>query len=82
VPVYEFRCDDCGSSTDLLLPRGDTGPRACPACGGTSRHRFARVAVTYRSWGFSSTDRLVADRAGGRPDFDAVRRKAEQISDE
>jgi hypothetical protein len=40
------------------------------------------VAVSYRSWGFTSTDRLVGDRPGGRGDFNALREKAEQISDE
>ena len=82
MPVYEFRCPDCGDSRDLLLPLGDTGPRPCPACGGRTRHRFSRVAVSYRSWGFTSTDRLVGDRPGGRGDFNALREKAEQISDE
>ena len=80
--MYEFHCPDCGEARDLLLPRGETAPRPCEACGGTMRHRFARVAVSYRSWGFSATDRLVGERPGGRQDFSRLREKAEQISDE
>jgi putative FmdB family regulatory protein len=82
VPVYEFRCADCGAARELLLPLGETGPRPCEACDGTMRHRFSRVAVSYRSWGFGATDRLVGDRPGGRGDFGALRERAERISDE
>ncbi|MFL6138928.1 MAG: FmdB family zinc ribbon protein [Frankiaceae bacterium] len=82
MPVYEFHCADCGDARDLLLPLGETAPRPCPACGGTARHRFARVAVSYRSWGFTSTDRLVAERGGRRGDFNELRERAERISDE
>ena len=82
MPVYEFSCADCGDLQELLLPLGETGPRTCPACGGTARHRFARVAVSYRSWGFTATDRLARERAGRRQDFGELRERAERIADE
>jgi putative FmdB family regulatory protein len=82
MPVYAFRCGDCGAEQELLLPLGETGPRPCDDCGGELRHRFARVAVRYGSWGFTATDRLVADRPGGRPDMKQLRERAERISDE
>ena len=80
MPIYVFRCRDCGRVDELLLPLGDTGPRPCADCGGPCRQRFSRVAVRYGSWGFTATDGLVA-RPGER-DFRALRERAEQISDE
>jgi putative FmdB family regulatory protein len=82
VPVYEYRCGDCGELTDRILRHeqaDDPGP--CPACDGTLARRFSRVAVRYEGWGFRSTDALVPDRPGGRNDWRAVRERAEKLSD-
>ena len=79
MPTYLFRCDGCASESELLLPLGDVAPRTCPDCDGTMRQRFARVAVKYGAWGFTSTDSL-SSRPGGT-DFKRLAEKAEQISD-
>jgi putative FmdB family regulatory protein len=79
VPVYLFRCVDCGAEAELLLPLGETATRPCE-CGGDMRHRLSRVAVKYDAFGFTATDKLVSDPKG--KDFKALRAKAEQISDE
>ncbi|HVW80089.1 MAG TPA: FmdB family zinc ribbon protein [Mycobacteriales bacterium] len=79
MPVYLFRCADCGAEHEELLDLGETADRPCPACGGTAKHRIARVAVKYEGWGFSATDSLVADTTG--KDFKQLRKKAEEISD-
>jgi putative FmdB family regulatory protein len=80
VPIYLFRCTECRAESELLLPLGDTGDRRCEECGGTARHRLARVAVRYDGWGFTATDKLVSDTRG--KDFRTLRSTAEQISDE
>jgi putative FmdB family regulatory protein len=79
MPLYVFRCEDCQTSSELLLPLGDTEPRRCEECGGTARYRISRVGVRYQGWGFTATDSLVTDTRG--KDFAALREKAEQISD-
>lgn len=83
MPVYEYVCADCGSGTDRILPhdRADA-PGPCPHCDTDAlRRRFSRVGVRLEGWGFSRTDGLVPDRAGGRGDFRALRERAERISD-
>ena len=79
MPVYAFRCADCGAEAEQLLPLGETAARPCD-CAGTMRHRLSRVAVKYDAFGFTATDSLVSDPRG--KDFKALRSKAEQISDE
>jgi putative FmdB family regulatory protein len=79
MPTYVFRCADCQREVELLLPLGETATRICDGCGGEARHRLARVAVRYNSWGFTATDSLVSDTRG--KDFTDLRAKAEQISD-
>lgn len=80
MPVYVFRCADCGAEQETLLPLGETQPRPCPECGGEARQRFGRIAVRYGSWGFTATDRLVGDTRG--KDFKSLRETAEKIADD
>ena len=81
MPVYEYRCRDCGANEEHLQPLGSDAPGPCQACGGELRRRFSRVAVRYQGWGFDSTDRLLP---GDRPrkDFRELRERAERIADE
>jgi putative FmdB family regulatory protein len=80
VPVYVFRCADCGAEQETLLPLGETQPRPCPECGGEARQRFGRIAVRYGAWGFTATDRLVGDTRG--KDYKSLRETAEKIADD
>ncbi|MBW3659720.1 MAG: hypothetical protein KY457_13860 [Actinobacteria bacterium] len=83
MPVYEYVCGECGQVSDRILPhaRADA-PGPCPRCDAEAlKRRFSRVAVKLEGWGFSSTDGLIPDRAGGRGDFKAMRERAERISD-
>jgi len=81
VPVYVFSCPVCNGQNELLLKLGDTAPRPCPteACDGTATLKISRVAVKYQSFGFTTTDKLVANPAG--KNFRDLRTKAEEISD-
>jgi putative FmdB family regulatory protein len=33
VPIYEYKCDDCGKITELLESSGNKGERKCGHCG-------------------------------------------------
>jgi putative FmdB family regulatory protein len=79
VPLYLFRCTGCGTETEQLLALGELADRECADCGSAAKHRFARVAVKYNTWGFGATDNLVTNNRG--KDFTALREAAEKISD-
>jgi putative FmdB family regulatory protein len=32
MPIYEYKCNDCGNLYELLLPRMEEKPRPCPKC--------------------------------------------------
>ncbi|MFH1371688.1 MAG: zinc ribbon domain-containing protein [Planctomycetota bacterium] len=33
MPIYEYKCDDCGKITELLESSGNKGVRSCAHCG-------------------------------------------------
>jgi putative FmdB family regulatory protein len=35
VPIYEYKCDDCGKITELLESSDSKGERKCAHCGST-----------------------------------------------
>ncbi len=50
MPIYEFRCEDCGHVFEELVRFGDDPELKCPECGGTD----TRKAVSL--FGFSGVN--------------------------
>jgi len=40
MPVYEFKCRECGSLSEALLRSGDNQTVYCPDCGSTSMEKL------------------------------------------
>jgi putative FmdB family regulatory protein len=80
VPLYEYRCRDCGHRAEELQPMGAGAPGPCPSCGGALRRVYGRVGVRLEGWGFSRTDGMLPDDRP-RKDFKRLREKAEEIAD-
>ena len=80
MPLYEYRCRTCGNSLEEVQSMGAGPPGPCPVCGGELRRVYGRVAVKFSGWGFRRTDSLVPEDRP-RKDFDALKRKAEEIAD-
>ncbi|GIX47644.1 MAG: hypothetical protein KatS3mg131_1855 [Candidatus Tectimicrobiota bacterium] len=53
MPIFEFRCDDCGTVFERLLLRAPAeSPLRCPCCGSS---RVTRVFSTFSSRGTRGT---------------------------
>jgi putative FmdB family regulatory protein len=50
MPIYEYRCRDCGGQVEVLVRSGSEAPR-CPSCGGTALEKLlsAPYVMTRRS---------------------------------
>jgi putative FmdB family regulatory protein len=68
VPIYEYRCDQCGESFDVLKRMSDDPLVTCEKCGGTLRKVLHPVAIHFKGSGFYTTDygKGSSRRAGGR----------------
>lgn len=83
MPVYEYRCDSCGHSFDLIQSMDAERTADCERCGFPARRVFSpRIAIRYEGWGFNATDKLLPESSRVKRDFKQLREKAEQIMDE
>lgn len=71
MPIYEYRCPDCGDF-ERLLPMGAATPRsACPGCGSASRRLMSGPGLSRAG---SPAARLIEDteRTASEPDVVAA----------
>ena len=56
MPIYEYRCDECGDSFDVMQRMSDDPLVTCTKCGGTLRKVLHPVAIHFKGSGFYTTD--------------------------
>ena len=56
MPIYEYRCDKCGDSFDVLQRMSDDPLVTCEKCDGTLRKVLHPVAIHFKGSGFYTTD--------------------------
>jgi putative FmdB family regulatory protein len=56
VPIYEYRCDDCETSFEVLQRMSDDPLVTCEKCGGHLRKVLHPVAIHFKGSGFYTTD--------------------------
>ena len=48
MPLYEYRCADCGEEFEALVPAGRADAEHCPDCGSEARRLLSLVAAPVR----------------------------------
>jgi putative FmdB family regulatory protein len=57
MPIYEYRCSQCGAPHEAIVLVGESEPQACPACGGPLKRKIpSSVGITFNGPGFFVTD--------------------------
>ena len=56
MPIYEYRCDACGSTFEVFQKFSDAPLETCEVCGGQLRKVLHPVAVHFKGSGFYTTD--------------------------
>src|ERR671922_1490857 len=64
MPIYEFRCGDCGQAFDRLLPFDAAAP-PCPSCGGVDVRRMLSVIAGLRASSEAGTSTSPGCGCGG-----------------
>jgi putative FmdB family regulatory protein len=82
MPVFGYRCTECGARTDHIVLPGEEAPTTCETCGGALKRTWGgRVHISLEGWGFSKTDSYLPDNRPRR-DFKQLKERAERITDE
>ena len=64
MPIYEYRCVECGASFEALQKMSDDPLETCGECGGALRKVLHPVAIHFKGSGFYTTD---YGKGSGRP---------------
>ncbi len=61
MPIYEYRCRDCGEALEVRQAFTDEALTECPNCTGSLRKIFSTPGISFKGSGFYKTD----SRSGG-----------------
>ena len=56
MPIYEYQCDDCGASFEVMQKMSEDPLTECEKCGGPLRKVLHPVAIHFKGSGFYTTD--------------------------
>lgn len=56
MPIYGYRCDQCGHELEVFQSMSAPPLRECPQCGGALSKRLYPVGVQFKGSGFYTTD--------------------------
>ncbi|WP_333617649.1 FmdB family zinc ribbon protein [Dietzia sp.] len=65
MPMYSYKCRDCGEAFDIRQEFSDPSLTECPNCGGTLRKLFNSVGITFKGSGFYRNDSRSEGRSTG-----------------
>jgi putative FmdB family regulatory protein len=74
VPIYEYRCSECGVHFDKLQRFGDPAPDTCPYGHQQVQRLFSQPAIIFKGSGFYVTD----NGRNGRSATSSNKRKSEK----
>lgn len=66
MPIYGYRCSQCGHELEVLQSMSDQPLQVCPECGGVLRKLLYPVGVQFKGSGFYTTDYKNGGSAGSR----------------
>lgn len=61
MPLYDYKCKDCGKVTEVRHGFNESHGDPCPACGGTMQRVFSAAPIVFKGSGYYITD----SRKGG-----------------
>ncbi len=56
MPIYGYRCDECGHELEVFQSMSDAPLKTCPVCAGSLRKMLYPVGVQFKGSGFYTTD--------------------------
>jgi len=71
MPIYGYRCTECGHELEVLQSMSADPLKVCPECGGALRKLLYPVGVQFKGSGFYTTDYRNGGSAKSKSDSDS-----------
>jgi putative FmdB family regulatory protein len=65
MPLYDYRCAQCGAVTEIRHGFNDSHQDPCAACGGTMSRVFNPAPIVFKGSGFYVTDSRPSPSSSG-----------------
>ncbi|MGQ9618595.1 MAG: FmdB family zinc ribbon protein [Candidatus Aminicenantia bacterium] len=56
MPLYEYRCSECGEKFEIIQKISDASLKKCPSCGGALKKLFSPPMLQFKGSGWYITD--------------------------
>ena len=75
MPVYAYKCRDCGTPLEVHQDFSDAPLTECPVCGGALRKQYGSIGVTFNGSGFYRNDSRAGSTSsdGAKPSGDGAK---------
>ncbi len=67
MPVYAYKCRDCGTPLEAHQEFSDAPLTECPVCGGALRKQYGTIGVTFNGSGFYRNDSRAGSGDAAKP---------------
>jgi putative FmdB family regulatory protein len=64
VPIYDYRCDECGHRFSAVQSFNDSALEKCPNCGKRPRRLITAPGIVFKGSGWYKTDSRPASKDG------------------
>ena len=65
MPLYEYKCAQCGERVETIQRVSDPPYSHCPKCGGEMKKQISAPAIQFKGSGFYKTDYANKKASGG-----------------
>jgi len=56
MPIYEYRCQDCGKDLEVMQKITENPLESCPSCGGVLQRLISNTSFVLKGTGWYATD--------------------------
>jgi len=77
MPLYEYKCRNCGSNVEFMQKASDPPKKKCPKCGGHLHKLLSAPALQFKGQGWYVTDYAKRSGAAGERPKSTPEKKSE-----
>lgn len=71
MPLYEYQCQECGETHEVIQRISDPAYTICPSCGGALKKLISSPAIQFKGSGFYITDYGKGNSGGAKSEAPA-----------